>query len=111
MSIFIPWAAKATPVNYLGIVVNVPTEFLEHGYIAMDYDGTIWAYIDKPTKDTKYWHAPAKHDPDSVAGLQIFELDNYSRAIPELGDSGSIGANYWSKSLVKISDCKVLVLD
>ena len=41
MSFFIAWAAKTTPINFLGIVVNVPTCFIETGYIAMDIDGSV----------------------------------------------------------------------
>lgn len=111
MSIYIPWAAKATQINYLGIAVNVPTEFLENGYIAMDYDGTIWAYFAKPTKDNKYWHTPSSLNPDTVGGLQVLELGNYTKVIPELGDSESVVAGFWDKSLVKISDCPIIKLE
>ncbi|QFR59752.1 hypothetical protein VBApiPXC38_65 [Acinetobacter phage VB_ApiP_XC38] len=41
MSLFVAWAAKVTVINYLGIAISVPTEFLENGYIAMDVDGTV----------------------------------------------------------------------
>lgn len=111
MSLFIAWSAKITVVNYLGIAVNVPTEFLKDGYISMDYDGTVWAYFSKPKKDNLYWHSPLRDAADGPAGLQVYELGNYSKAIPELGDSETVGAGYWANSLVKISDCPIIKLD
>lgn len=111
MSLFVAWAAKVTVINYLGIAISVPTEFLENGYIAMDVDGTVWAYYTEPKKDNLYWHSSLRSHDDGVAGLQVFELGNYTKAIPELGDSEQMGLGIWSRSLVKISDCTIINLD
>lgn len=110
MSLFIAWAAKTTAVNYLGIAVNVPTEFVKDGYLSMDVDGTVWAYWAKPKKDSKYWHTPLRDPSRGTAGLQVFELGNYTKALPELGNAEEVGNEIWEKSLVKISECPVIIL-
>lgn len=50
MRLFVSLAVKVTHVAYLGLIVPVPTEFMEEGYIAADQSGEIWAFesIPKP---------------------------------------------------------------
>lgn len=112
MSFFIAWAAKTTPINFLGIVVNVPTHLIESGYIAMDIDGSVWAYAAKPRIEGSFWHCPSLNvREEEIIGLQVLEIGNYSTAIPELGKEDEIGKDIWTKTLVKISDCPVIKLD
>ena len=112
MSFFIAWAAKTTPINFLGIVVNVPTCFIETGYIAMDIDGSVWAYTSKPRMESSFWHCPDMDLKDEeVRGIRLLEINNFSRAIPELGEEDEIGEGIWTKTLVKLSDCPVIKLN
>lgn len=54
MRLFVSLAVKVTHVAYLGLIVPVPTEYMEEGYIAADQSGDIWAFenIPKPENVT-----------------------------------------------------------
>lgn len=112
MSFFIAWAAKTTPINFLGIIVNVPTHFMESGYIAMDVDGSVWAYTSEPSMQNSFWHCPDSGlSEEEVRGILVLEINSYATAIPELGEEDYIGEGIWTKTLVKLSDCPIIKLD
>lgn len=52
MSLFVNLAVKVTHVAYLGLILPVPTEFMEKGYIAADQSGDIWAFESLPEKES-----------------------------------------------------------
>ena len=54
MRLFVSLAVKVTRVAYLGLILPVPTEFMEKGYIAADQSGDIWAFESLPEKESTH---------------------------------------------------------
>lgn len=48
MRLFVSLAVKVTHVAYLGLIIPVPTEYMETGYVAADASGDIWAFESRP---------------------------------------------------------------
>ena len=52
MRLFVSLAVKVTHVAYLGLIIPVPTEYMEEGYIAADQSGDIWAFESLPKQES-----------------------------------------------------------
>lgn len=58
------------PVIYLGRVVYVPEDFK---WIALDPDGDLWAYKEKPTRMSSYW---TRKCTDTVYPIKLTNLSD-----------------------------------
>lgn len=86
--------SKLYPVIYFGRVVYVPEDF---NWIALDQDGDLCAYKEKPTRMSSFWSRKSKDT------MQPISINNFSHTV----GTAWIEAN-WFNSRIKIKKLKKL---
>ena len=46
--------SKTRKVEYFGKAITIPKN---HKYIAADEDGAVFSYVEKPTRNSSFWHS------------------------------------------------------
>lgn len=102
MSLFLSLAVKVTHVAYLGLILPVPAEYLENGYIAADQSGDVWAFesLPKPESTTDSLN---QWNNGSGSATRIITSDLFE----QISEEGWFFDN-WMSTCIKLSELPVI---
>ena len=60
---FIEIAANTVIIDFFGLAINVGKDYMQDGYIAVDFQGTVYVFTVEPITQSDLWTVP--HDSDA----------------------------------------------
>ena len=98
---FIEIAANTVIIDFFGLAINVGKDYMQSGYIAVDFQGTVYVYAVEPIPQADLWTVP--HDSEAKYE-QVLDLSTieYVPSIYEWYKSS------WSRLCFPLSDFPVL---
>lgn len=102
MRLFVSLAVKVTHVAYLGLIVPVPTEYIEEGYIAADQSGDIWAFDSVPKPENVSPNL-SQWNNGSGGATRIITADFFEQISEE-----SWFFDNWQNTCIKLSELPVV---
>lgn len=98
---FIEIAANTVIINFFGLGINIPKDYMENGYIAVDQQGTVYVYAEHPVANVEFW---AVSDSSDTNFEQVLDLA-YMGYLPNLH---TWYAPQWRHLCFPLSDFPVL---